>query len=155
LIWAKTDAGRAEIQARSQVKERAQRNLLLLIDGKTPAETLLANLVGITAADFETLRDLGLIVAIAEPEVPAPVVVPARDILSVDVTGLDYATLRGHLGRMISKELGIRGFTLTMVLEESLTVDDLKGVAERLLKQIADRKGRAAAAAAKKVLVGD
>ena len=36
VIWAKTDAGRIEMQARALVKERAQRNLLLLIDGRSP-----------------------------------------------------------------------------------------------------------------------
>ena len=33
VIWVKTDAGRAEMQNRALVKERARRNLLLLIDG--------------------------------------------------------------------------------------------------------------------------
>jgi hypothetical protein len=55
---------------------------------------------------------------------------------------------------MISKELGMRGLTMSMILEESLTVEDLKGVAERLLRQIAERKGPEAADAAKKILFG-
>jgi hypothetical protein len=55
---------------------------------------------------------------------------------------------------MISKELGMRGLTMSMILEESLTVEDLKGVAERLLRQIAERKGPEAADAARKILFG-
>jgi hypothetical protein len=158
LIWAKTDAGRAEIQARALVKERAQRNLLLLIDGKTPAETLLASLVGITAADFGQLESLGLITAVAAPAQP-PAPAPAdstnarRGGVDIDVSGHSFAALRGAIGQLISKEFGMRGFALSMVLDESLTIDDLKDVAERVLKRIGDNKGPAAAAAAKSFLL--
>lgn len=156
MIWAKTDAGRAEMQARSLIKDRAQRNLLLVIDGKKTAEKLLADLAGITAADFSMLEGLGLIAAVAAP---APlqaeaVAVPSRNSVDVDVDGFDYATLRGAIGRMISKELGMRGFAMSMILEEAVTVDDLKDVAQRLLKMIAERKGIAAADQASKALFG-
>ena len=40
VIWTKTDAGRIEMQARALVKERAQRNLLLVIDGVKTEEML-------------------------------------------------------------------------------------------------------------------
>jgi hypothetical protein len=33
VIWAKTEAGRNEMRSRALVKERAARNLLLVIDG--------------------------------------------------------------------------------------------------------------------------
>ena len=157
MIWAKTDAGRAEMQARALVKDRAQRNLLLVIDGKTSAETLLARLAGITAADFGTLESLGLITAAAEAA-PAPAPAPSADkglgeAVDIDVSGHSYAALRGAIGQLISKELGMRGFALSMVLDESMTVEDLKDVAERVLKQISDRKGPAAAASAKRFLM--
>ena len=61
MIWVKTDAGRAEMQSRALVKERARRNLLLLIDGAKSEEMLLANLAGVTAEDFQELRKLDLI----------------------------------------------------------------------------------------------
>ena len=144
------------MQARALVKDRAQRNLLLVIDGKTSAETLLAKLAGITAADFATLESLGLIAPVAAP---APAPAPARraaglgETVDIDVSGHSYAALRGAIGQLISKELGMRGFALSMVLDESMTVEDLKDVAQRVLKQIGDRKGPAAAAAAKKFLM--
>ena len=65
MIWTKTDAGRTEIQARALVKERAQRNLLLVIDGLKTEAMLLANLAGISADDFAALQSLGLIVPAA------------------------------------------------------------------------------------------
>jgi hypothetical protein len=157
LIWAKTDAGRAEMQARALVKERAQRNLLLIIDGKTPAETLLGRVAGISAADFETLASLGLIEAVAAPAPPpAPAAEAGSEFgeaVDIDVSGHDFSALRGAIGKLISKELGMRGFGLSMVLDESMTVSDLKDVARRVLKQIGERKGPAAAEAAKRFLL--
>ncbi|MEO5881526.1 MAG: hypothetical protein ABIQ06_03850 [Caldimonas sp.] len=146
------------------MKERAQRNLLLVIDGKTSAETLLAKLAGITAADFGQLESLGLISAVAAPAPPPPPNVVTRvvggglgeaeaEAVDIDVSGHSYAALRGAIGQLISKELGMRGFALSMVLDESTTVEDLKDVAQRLIKQIGARKGPAAAAAAKTFLL--
>ena len=156
MIWAKTDAGRAEIQGRALVKDRAQRNLLLIIDGKTPAETLLAKLAGIGEADFTALESLGLIapVAAAAPA-PAPQSVDTGfgEAVDIDVSGHSFAALRGAIGLLISRELGMRGFAMSMVLDEAMTVEDLKDVARRVLKQIGDRKGPAAAEAARSFLL--
>ena len=163
LIWAKTDAGRAEMKTRSLVNERAQRNLLLVIDGKMTAEKLLASVAGITAADFDKLAGLGLIqpvnaAALAEPArsaaAPPAGAAPAAATAGADVDGFDYATLRAAIGSAISQELGMRGFALLMVLEESTSVADLKDVAQRLLKAVAERKGIARADEVSKALFG-
>ena len=160
MIWAKTDAGRAEMQQRALVKERAQRNLLLLIDGKNTQEKLLAGLAGISAQDFKALEGLGLIVPVAAAPAAAAAAsspAPGRPVdidVDIDASKVDFATLRGSLGRLISKELGMRGIGMSMVLEEAMTLDDLRDVARRTLKQIGDRKGIAAAAEARKSLFG-
>ena len=159
MIWAKTDAGRAEMQQRALVKERAQRNLLLLIDGKNTQEKLLAGLAGISVQDFQTLQTLGLIVQVGPPPAATPAAAsaatpgPAVDV-DIAVASIDFATFRGQLGKLISKELGMRGIGMSMVLEEAMTVDDLRDIARRTLKQIGDRKGIAAAAEARKFLFG-
>ena len=49
------------MQSRALVKDRARRNLLLLIDGTKSEEMLLSSLAGVTAADFQELRKLDLI----------------------------------------------------------------------------------------------
>ena len=164
MIWAKTDAGRAEMQQRALVKERPQRNLLLMIDGKNSEEKLLAGLAGISAQDFKTLEGLGLIAQIAAAVAPSAPAAPSSPGASaagagpvdIDIDGatIDFAALRGALGKLISKELGMRGIGMSMVLEEALTVDDLRDVARRTLKQISDRKGIAAAAEARRFLFG-
>ena len=165
MIWAKTDAGRTEIQARALVKERAQRNLLLVIDGIKTDEMLLANLVGITADDFAALQSLGLITpaagtsgsrsgaspsarGAAAPSTAAGAA-PAADPLP-----LDYGQFTQALTQMISKELGLRGFVLTLAVEKAGTIQELQAVAQRTLTQIAERKGEAAAVAARRALYG-
>jgi len=55
---------------------------------------------------------------------------------------------------MISSELGLRGFVLTLAVEKASTIEELRAVADRTLAQIAERKGEARAAAARRVLFG-
>ena len=164
MIWAKTDAGRTEMQARALVKERAQRNLLLVIDGIKTEEMLLANLAGITADDFAALQSLGLIVPLQAPasrsggsataRSSAPAPTPAPTTAAVEPATLDYGQFTAALTQMISKELGLRGFVLTLAVEKAGTIEELQAVAQRTLAQIAERKGEAVAAAARRTLYG-
>ena len=152
MIWVKTDAGRAEMQNRALVKERARRNLLLLIDGQKSEEMLLANLAGITAADFQELRKLDLIAPAAgavtvgnparatssessRPTVPLP----------LDSKSLDYGAFTAALTKLISTQLGLRGFTLTLAVDKASTIEELRDVAQRVIEQVRERKGDAAA----------
>ena len=166
VIWAKTDAGRTEMQARALVKERAQRNLLLVIDGIKTEEMLLANLAGISAEDFAALQSLGLIVPVAAPAAGrsggsatarsgAPAPAPAAAAAApAEPAALDYGQFTAALTQMISKELGLRGFVLTLAVEKAGTIEELQAVAQRTLAQIAERKGEAVAAAARRTLYG-
>jgi len=162
VIWVKTDAGRAEMQTRALVKDRARRNLLLLIDGNKSEEMLLANLAGISAEDFQDLRKLDLIAPAAgavtvggsasrsaesaRPTTPAPP--------PVAETPLDYSSFTAALTKLISSNLGLRGFTLTLAVDKASTIEELQGVAQRVIDQIRDRKGEAAASEARKTLYG-
>jgi len=146
------------MQARALVKERAQRNLLLVIDGAKTEEMLLANLAGISAADFAELHSLGLIAPLAGSAskgaggtrtAVAPVAAPAAE-----AAPLDYAQFTGALTQIISKELGLRGFTLTLAVEKAGTIEELRAVADRTIQQLRERKGEAAAAAARRTLYG-
>lgn len=158
MIWAKTDAGRTEMQARALVKERAQRNLLLVIDGVKTEEMLLAGLAGITPDDFAALNSLGLIAPVAAPSgssrsssAPAGRAAAAP---AAPAAPLDYGQFTAALTQLISKELGLRGFVLTLAVEKAGTSEELQAVAQRTLAQIAERKGEPAAAAARRVLYG-
>lgn len=161
MIWSKTDAGRIEMQARALVKERAQRNLLLVIDGIKTEEVLLAGLAGITAADFLVLQSLGLIAPVTTATAGRPNSSPPgrTDTATAaapagTTTPQDYAQFTAALTQLISRELGLRGFVLTLAVEKAATIEDLQAVAQRTLAQIAERKGEAAAASARRVLYG-
>lgn len=147
------------MQARAVVKERAQRNLLLVIDGVKTEEMLLANLAGISAADFAELHSLGLIAPVSgssSRSAPSSRSTAAAPAPAPEAPGvpLDYAQFTAALTQIISKELGLRGFTLTLAVEKAGTIEELRAVADRTLEQLRDRKGEAAAAAARRTLYG-
>jgi len=162
VIWGKTEAGRLEMQSRTLVKERARRNLLLLIDGVKTDAMLLGGLAGITAADFEALHELGLIEPVAEaparPHRANPAAAPAAPVAPAEPAApavpLDYAQFTAALTQMISAELGLRGFVLTLAVEKAGTIEELRAVADRTIAQIAERKGEARAAVARRTLYG-
>jgi hypothetical protein len=159
VIWAKTEAGRAEMQAKALIKERVQRNLLLLIDGQKSQEMLLANVAGIRQEDFDALHAMGLIEPAgasgrARPAVGTAPAAAAPAPAAEEPAPLDYAHFTETLTRLVSKELGLRGFTLTLAIEKAGTVQDLMAVATRAIEQIRERKGADAADAARRALYG-
>jgi hypothetical protein len=164
VIWGKTEAGRLEMQTRALVKERARRNLLLLIDGIKTDTMLLGGLAGISVADFEALHELGLIVQVAEAPparanraagsgAAASAAAPPAEA-AAPAAPLDYAQFTAALTQMISGELGLRGFVLTLAVEKAGTIEELQAVAARTLAQITERHGEARAAAARRTLYG-
>ena len=170
MIWVKTDAGRAEMQSRALIKDRARRNLLLLIDGTKSEEMLLGNLAGISAGDFQELRKLDLIAPAAgavtvgtaarapsgdsgRPTVPQPLP-PAAAAAASETSPLDYSQFTAALTQLISGNLGLRGFTLTLAVDKASTIEELREVAQRVLEQIRERKGEATAAEARRTLYG-
>jgi hypothetical protein len=157
VIWSKTDAGRTEMQARALVKERSQRNLLLLIDGVKTEEMLLANVAGLKPEDFKFLESLQLIAPVhgsSSRSSNAPTIpLPLDDEDAADHL-LDYAEFTATLTRLISSELGLRGFTLTLAVEKASSIEQLRDVATRVLDEIRDRKGLPAAEKARRALYG-
>lgn len=160
MIWSKTEAGRVEMQTRALVKERTQRNLLLLIDGIKSQEMLLSSIAGVSRGDLEALAAMGLIVqtGVAEGSAAASgssgssragAAAPALAEPS------DYAVFTQTLTQLISSELGLRGFTLTLAVEKAGTPEELRAVADRVIGQIFDRKGEEAADRARRKLYGD
>jgi hypothetical protein len=238
VIWAKTEAGRREIQERALVRERARRNLLLVIDGVQSEAALLASIAGIGSDDFRALEAQGLIAPVqassrsgsarssrpmplagraeARPSAsaapagvgtgapsrapfssspaaavsaaasgpPAASSAPATSVsaqvasMTAAIPGasgrtpamlgpgaaaafdlppaesIDPARFTAALGRLISSQLGLRGFVLTLALEKASSAEDLQAIAQRALEQIRERKGDPAFAAARHTLYG-
>ena len=177
VVWIKTDAGRVEMQSRALVKERSRRNLLLLVDGARTEAMLLDQVAGITPGDFLVLESLGLIVSTdaarapdrssamertvpldmgyhrtEEPEPGVPLLSPPAPAASAGPS--DYAAFTTALSQLISRQLGLRGFTLVLAVEKASTPQELLDVAERVITAIRERKGDAAADAARALLFG-
>jgi hypothetical protein len=149
------------MQAKAIVKERALRNLLLLIDGNKSEEMLLANLAGIEPGHFTQLESLGLIEPAAAPAARSAAARAAAAATAAPKAEdpapsgpLDYAHFTQTLTQLISKELGLRGFTLTLAVEKAGTIEELRDVANRAIDLIRDRKGLPAAELARRSLFG-
>jgi hypothetical protein len=153
VIWSKTEAGRIEMRTRALVKDRALRNLLLVIDGVKTEALLLAHLEGISITDFAALEAMGLIVPIAETRRPAASGA-ARPPAPTIAPPSGYADFTARLTQLISQELGLRGFLLTLAVEKAGSIEALQDVARRTLEQIRERHGDAAEAAARQRLYG-
>ena len=177
MIWTKTEAGRTEMQKRALLTDRQQRTLLLLIDGNKSEEMLLAHMAGLTSEHFQALQRHGLIEeatassrssassrAASASAAAAPVATPAlaatdTDDVAVtnppiDVASLDYGQFTARVTQLISRELGLRGFTLTLAVEKASTIEDLIEVGRRVIEQIRSRKGDGAAETARQALFG-
>ncbi len=165
MIWTKTAVGRAEIGARALVHERARRNLLLLIDGVRSQDTLLDSVSGIGPGDFDQLARLGLIArgsagsaptarpAVAASPVSRPAPLSASDTRVAESLRVpSYGAFTAKLTQLIASELGLRGFRLTLAVEKAADLKALEPVAERVLAEIARRKGEATAESARRNL---
>ncbi len=166
MIWIKTDIGRAEISARARVPERVRRNLLLLIDGHRSQDALLQSVGGSTPEDFDLLARLGLITQL-RGEVSATSAMGKRpatasatlgtastelDVLIEEHPTPSYAQLTSRLTHLISSDLGLRGFRLMLAVEKAADVTALLPVADRVVADIAERKGAVAAAKARQLI---
>ena len=154
MIWTKTDAGRSEIQARRLVNDRAQRNLLLLIDGSKHDDSLLQHVKGVSAADFDSLQALGLIEPAAVGVKRSVTAAVANEAPAAPRVALGYAEFTAALTQLISSELGLRGFPLTLAVDKASTTEELTQVATKVINQIRERKGLTAAARASQTLYG-
>jgi hypothetical protein len=74
--------------------------------------------------------------------------------LPLETKALDSSAFTAALTKLISSQLGLRGFTLTLAVDKASTIEELRDVAQRVLEQIRERKGEGAAAEAKRTLYG-
>jgi len=66
----------------------------------------------------------------------------------------DRSLFTAALTQLISANLGLRGFTLTLAVDKASTIEELREVAQRVIEQIRERKGDGAAAEARRTLYG-
>lgn len=170
LLHSKTDAGRAEIRARTFPLSRTARNLLLVLDASKTAGEWVRMVTGATEADLETLRQHGLIAPQgvggqplppqpAPAPAPAPVVAPAPASASGSpaIAGgsplLDRAALYTYLSGEATKLLGpFKGYAFALEVERADSLATLQGLALQLVERVQKAKGEAAAAAVRDAL---
>jgi hypothetical protein len=168
LLYAKTEAGRAEIRARALPLSRTARNLLLVLDASKPAADWLRLVAGATEADFETLRQQGLIapqnaagqpVAVPPVTAPAPLApsaAPAAGPVSAPPAGsplLDRAALYTYLSGEATKLLGpFKGYAFALEVERADSLPALQTLALQFVERVQKAKGDAAAAAVREAL---
>ena len=168
MNWVKTDAGQIEAQAQVHTQAQTQtRTQALLVQEPPQCDPLLASPASTSTIDTQALASTGLMTS-PEPccSGGAPGVSPQRDTVFAAVrwplatglphspTALDHEQLAATLIQLISTELGLRGFMLTIAVEKTRSNAELRSVAQRAIDQIRTHRGDAAAAAAQRTLDG-
>jgi hypothetical protein len=154
-IFCKTDKGRQEVKARSDLIDQRCRSLLLLIDGKTPLLELMDRVVGlsITRAHFQKLIDLELVAPVdgREASLPqpasAPVAVerraPADESAEAHLSDAEKFIQAGNFMNQTAKDLmglfAAVSFQQKVAMASSL--DDLRKLRQPMVDAITKSKG--------------
>lgn len=139
--YVKTEAGRAEIKARSLTMSRSVRNLLLMIDGGKSAAQWLGLVQGIVAADVEYLLAQGLIADAA----PAPAA-GSTFTSEADLSPLDYEQLYGFLTRHAKQYLGLmKGYRMVLDVERCGDLATLRLLGQRFVAEVTQAQGEVVA----------
>ena len=132
--YVKTEAGRAEIKARSLPMSRSVRNLLLMIDGGKTGAQWLGLVQGIVATDIEYLLAQGLIAGAKPGVVDVPV--------ELDLSPLDYEQLYGFLTRHAKQYLGlIKGYKMVLEVERCGDLAALRELGRRFVAEVQQAQG--------------
>ena len=147
---AKTEAGRAEIQARALLLSRAARTLLVIMDASRPAMDWLGMVHGSTQADLDKLLEYGLIEIQSAPK---PSSTSRQDPLLEAVNALTYGELYTLLTDQARARLGlIKGYRVVLDVEKCSGLPELQELAKRFLAQVREETGDAGTQALRKVL---
>lgn len=158
VIYMKTAAGLAEIQARQLRLHPRTRSLLVLIDGKHSVAELLTTLagVGITENSFEELAQHGLIAELAGEatvSAAAPLIEEAPTPTAAEASGevlgahQQMRALYAFFNDHIRDALGLRGFMMQLQVEKAESIADYRAIRDQFLAAVRKSKGEMAAAA--------
>ena len=151
-VFVKTEAGLDEIQTRTLRLSPRLRSLLVLVDGKHSAVSLLemVRAIGVTADDLQQLLDKGLIghtdrynvMAYAQSSaVPAsagrPELRPAEPLDDKQKLAAMYEFFNGF----IRPTFGLRGLMLQLKLERCSTIDDYRDLTTEVLTSLETSHG--------------
>ncbi len=169
LRYARTEAGRAEIQRRALQLSRPGRNLLLTIDASRSASDWLSLVQGAQLADLQVLVQAGLVAPVGAVAAPAPAASPpsppaadgdggaasgSRMSLADALQTKSYDVLCRRVQAEARPRLGrVRGYMLVVELEYCVTAEDVRALAVKFVDQVRQRDGDRAAIALAQVLI--
>jgi len=152
MSFAKTEAGRLEIEARTRRLPAALRSILLMVDGQRSEAELRGLIEGLKApADaLEQLQEMGLIEGgggtIAKPAGPAPMLA-VRALADASEGPVDaaqeYRWLYERMSGAVARYLGLKGYFLQLKIERCTDAPTLLALLPEL--ESALRKARGAA----------
>ena len=133
---SKTDAGRAEIQTRSNKLTGPMRSILLFVDGQRDVASLRRLGEGMHGPSdaLEQLLALQLIGSTAVPE-PAPSN-PVSDVAA------RYSLLSGLMSEAVRQHMGLRGFFMQLKIERCADVAELLALIPAVAEAVAKASTR-------------
>lgn len=172
-IYAKTEAGQAEIRQRTHALGRHARTLLVLADGSRSGEQLLAMVQGASMDDLDALVDSGLLAELATGRVVRAGAAPAAAAAAASVAPatvggpesvpasvppdvaveLTYAELYDSLNALSKEQLGLfKGYKFALEIEKADGIQGLREVAVKLVDEVQKVKGDSAAQMVRRAL---
>ena len=148
--YVRTEAGKAEIRARSLQLSRSARNLLMVIDASCTGEQWIAKVLGSSHADLRQLLAAKLIAVSNEPVVR---VVHQRVTVEAAVRDWTYDALYTLLTHEARERFGlIKGYRLILKIEGCSNLEGRQDVALEFVEQIRKAHGEDSAARFRKQL---
>lgn len=139
-VYAKTDAGRDEIETRARKLAPALRSTLLVVDGRRTIAQLLGLASGLHAPPdaLAQLAELGLIAPLGQAA-------PGAAQLALSDIADRYRLLSGLMSEAVRQHLGLRGYFMQLKIERCADTDELSALLPELTAAIAKTKGEPSA----------
>jgi len=148
--YARTEAGKAEIRAKSVPMTRPARNLLMVIDASCSGDAWIGKVNGSTPADLEVLIAAGLIAPLSGS---AAKTVHQRIPVDVAVRDWTYDALYTLLTHEAKERFGlIKGYRLILKIEGCSDLAGMQAVALDFVEQIRKAHGEDSATRFRKQL---
>ena len=134
---SKTEAGRAEIQTRTNKLTGAMRSVLLFVDGKRDVASLRRLVEGLHGPS-DALEQLLALELIGSAAVPEPEATPNP----VSEVAARYTLLSGLMSEAVRQHMGLRGFFTQLKIERCADVAELLALVPDVAQAVAKASNR-------------
>ena len=145
IIFRKTAKGVAEIETRAHRLTPRMRSTLILVDGRRDAEDLSALVAQQTDEMLSALAQQGFIEAVGETlRAPAAASAGPALVAREPTPALSIEIARRSTVRALNDELGPAAQTMTIRIERTRSLDELRPLLEQAVALVISARGRAA-----------